>query len=105
MKTTKKQIEWAFSCAENAEEQSTVMWAQAERILAEAGWCPYCACDGERIRLGSWESGTHEDYAGRWCPWCQKFAVCGNQPTGFMRPDEPDVDASGACYSDAVPGF
>lgn len=82
-------------------------WKEAEKALVKAGLCPHCACDGERVKLGRYEPATHETYGGRECPCCEEFVVCGPQARRgeYLREDEPDTDASGACYSDAVSGF
>lgn len=81
------------------------LWEDAETVIIKAGYCPYCACDGEQSKLGQWEAGTHETYAGRECPYCEQFVICGSQDNGYMRADEPDTDAMGMCFSDAVSGF
>lgn len=77
-------------------------WNEAETVLLKARLCPYCAEDGERQKLGRWQEGNASEYAGRECPMCESFFPCGPQPE---YSDGPETDASGMCYSDALPGF
>lgn len=83
------------------------VWKEAEKALTRGGWCPHCACEGERVKLGRYEAPTHDTYGGRECPQCESFVVCGTQAGSgeFLRAEEIEVDASGCCYSDADPGL
>lgn len=80
---------------------------QAEVVLIKAGWCPGCAEDGERVKLGRFEPPTSSTYGGLACPTCEMF-----WPTpggvGNMEPNEPDYGGAfdGNCVtSDADPGL
>lgn len=85
-----------------ADNPTPEQWKEAERTLVKHGRCPMCACDGEIGRLGRWTEGNASEYAGRACMECEEFFPCGPQPEYC---DGPDTDASGCCYSDALPGF
>ena len=52
----------------------------AEHILVNAGYCPECAGEGERWKLGPWEMGDRHRHSGRECQCCEFFWKCGEQP-------------------------
>lgn len=85
------------------DEYDASTWREAEAAFLAAGRCSRCAEDGERGRLGPWQPGNREEYAGRECCSCGEFVKCGDQPEyadGGM-----EVDACGQCYSDADSGL
>lgn len=74
--------------------------------LLAAGFCPDCAQDGKRSKLGRWEPPTHETYGGRECPSCEMFWP--DERAGGVE-TEPDYggawDGLGSVASDADPGL
>ena len=71
-------------------------WNEARKVLIEHGYCPACACDGDNGKLGKWQPGDSENYAGRECYLCEEFVRCGEQP---------EYDTSPDCHSDADSGL
>lgn len=82
----------------------TEVWKEAETALVRAGFCPSCACDGERRQLGPYQPPTRDTYGGRECYTCEGFVRTGAQDTGDAT-GELETDAAGCCYSDADPGL
>lgn len=68
----------------------------ASRALIFAGWCPICEADGVPARLGRWQSGTADTYAGRECSQCEEFFPSGPQI---------EFDHTPETHSDADPGL
>lgn len=79
-----------------SEEYIREDWREAERVITAAGLCTHCASDGVKSRLGPWEPGNPDEYAGRTCYVCEEFYKCG---------DQPEYDHSPDCFSDADPGL
>lgn len=73
-------------------------WKQAEAVIVAAGYCPHCACDGRKEKLGPQLPGNRDTYAGRECPVCEQFFKCGEQPEYATEADE-------SAHSDADPGL
>lgn len=72
------------------------MYNRASRALVLTGWCPVCEGDGAPARLGPWQAGDADHYAGKTCLQCEEFFECGVQPC---------YDNSQDCHSDADPGL
>ncbi len=64
----------------NLTERERDLWARAESACIAAGICFSCWADGRRVKLGRWQAGNQEEYAGRECPECETFYRCGVQP-------------------------
>ncbi len=86
---------------------SAELWQEVEQVLLKAGWCPSCAEDGERSKLGDYEPPTHEAYGGRACPSCEMFWPSPGK-AGDMEASEPDYGGAfdgTNVVSDADPGL
>lgn len=105
MKTTMT-LEQAFALAVD-ENCSFGHWNQAERVLYKAGYCPHCACDGVRSKLGKLEPATDETYEGKACLECEEFTPAPHQPPDCWEHGDYGgcLGADGQVHSDALPGF
>lgn len=55
-----------------------------EKVLVDAGICVRCFLDdGDNGRLGKWQPGNRENYAGKQCFLCEEFYRCGEQPPEY----------------------
>lgn len=102
--TTKR----AFEIVEATDsEPHQADFQEASDTLVKAGWCPSCAEDGHRVKLGKFEPPTHETYGGRWCTVCEMFWPAPGR-AGDMEPNEPDYGGAfdgNQVTSDADPGL
>ena len=74
-------------------------WDALASHLEKAGYCPSCAREGGKIRLGPLEPADHFNYAGRYCPQCEEFYRTPGQDSYLF--DTCDLDV----VSDADPGL